>query len=133
MADLGFLDVFKDDVTYKMEFMRYLLNHYDHNFRYEMPDIVKSNSMAYLNDNNAVHQFINEYVKKDDNGHFTLKDAKVRFRGCEYYDVKVNMKTALERALKAQCLDQKKIKNVNYRNVFVGFSFADNYKYEDDN
>lgn len=86
-----------------------------------MPDIIKENSSAYLDENNKVLQFINEYIQRDEQTFFTLKDAKELFKKSEFFDIKVNLKVALEKALKTPCQEQKWVGIRKYRSVFIGY------------
>jgi putative DNA primase/helicase len=122
--DTGFIENFKTDTRYKLEFLRNILDHYDHNYSYEMPEVIRMNSALYLDDNNVVLQFVNENIQKVQNGFVTLKDMKERFKESEYYDTKVNLKTSLERILKTQCQDQKRFNNRKYRHVFEGYTLC---------
>ena len=122
--DLGFIEKFRDNQQYRMEFLRYILSHYDHNFKYEMPEIIKLNSASYLDDNNKILQFVNEFIEEDPESFFTLKQAKEKYKESDYYEPKVNLKTALEKLLKTWCLDEKKIRNTRYRSVFMGYNLT---------
>ena len=127
--DLGFMEKFKTDPSYRMGMFRYIISYYNHEFRYEMPDIIKENSSAYLDENNKVLQFINEYVQRDEQTFFTLKDAKEYFKKSECFDVKINLKTSLEKALKTSCIEDKKISGRKYRSVFMGFRLEEPVDY----
>lgn len=133
LKDMGFIENFKRNLSYRMELLRFILDHYDHTFAYEMPEIIKKNSAAYIDDNNCVLQFTNEHVVVDRNQFFTLKEAKEMFKSSEFYDTKVNLKTALERLLGTQCINQKKINNVKYKNVFDGYRlYSSDFNNSDD-
>lgn len=122
--DLGFIEKFRDNTAYRLEFLRYVLNHYDHSFKYEMPNIIKENSASYLDDNNKILQFVNEFIEEDPESFFTLKQVKEKYKESDYYEPKVNLKTDLEKLLKTWCLDEKKIRNTRYRSVFMGFKLS---------
>lgn len=94
-----------------------------------MPDIIKENSSAYLDENNKVLQFINEYIQRDEQTFFTLKDAKELFKKSECFDVKINLKTSLEKALRTLCIDQKWFGSKKYRSVFMGFRLEEPVDY----
>lgn len=126
LKDMGFTEMFHRDYAYRMEFFRYVIDHYNHSFAYEMPTIIKDNSIAYLDDNNQVLKFVNEFIVPDPDGHFTLKHAKDIFRNSDYYTPQVNLKIALEKILKTSCVDQKRVGNVKLRGVYCGFKLEIN-------
>lgn len=130
LKDMGFSEKFQYDCIYRMEMLRYILNHYDHTFAYEIPNVIKVNSGVYLDDNNKVLQFIKDHIESDCASYFTLKQAKDCFRNSEFYDAKINLKTALEKVLETECIDQKKIKGVNLRNVFFNFKLKETNLYD---
>lgn len=125
LKDLCFAEKFKNDPRYRMEFTRYILSFYDHEFRFEMPSVIKDNSSAYLDDNNKVLQFANEYIVSDPESFFTLKEAREAFKESEYNDPKVNLKTALEKVLKTVCYDQKKVGGTKFVNIYMGYKLLD--------
>jgi putative DNA primase/helicase len=119
--DMGFVETFKNDVGARLEFLRYVLRHYDHSYAYSMPDIIKDNSSSYVDEHNSVLQFVKDRVQQENNAFFTLKDAKSIFKSCEYYDSKLNLRSSLEKVLRAQCIDSKRISGVLYRYVFYNY------------
>lgn len=121
LKDMGFSELFQNDVTCRMEFLRYILQHYQHGYAYEMPEIIKANSAAYLDDNNTVLQFAREHIVVDPNSYFTLKQAKEYFKDSDFFEAKVNLKTALEKILNTSCIDQKKINSAKVRSAYCGF------------
>lgn len=120
--DMGFIDRFKETEDYRLEFLKYLLEHYDHGYKYEMPGVVRENSVAYLEENDGVLKFVRENVVEDRHGWFTLKDAKDLYRGSEYFDPRVRLKTALEKTLRTSCVEQKKIQGIKHKYVFLGYA-----------
>ena len=122
LRDMGFVDRFKETVDYRLEFLKYLLEHYDHQFRYEMPMVVRENSVAYLEENDGILKFVREYIEVDRHRWFTLKDAKDVYKGSEHYDAKTRLKTALEKTLRVQCMEEKRIQSVKYKYVFLGYA-----------
>ena len=132
LKDLGFVDRFRDEIAYRLEFLKYVLEHYDHEFRYEMPRVVRENSIAYVEDNNCILKFVRTYIKEDRQGWFTLKDAKEAFKDSEYYDPKANLKTSLEKTLRVSCVEQKRIGPVRLKYVFLGYSMKEDEEASDD-
>eukprot|EP00798_Chlamydomonas_sp_ICE-L_P021757 gene21758-28779_t len=137
LKDPGLARAFGNDDTLKMEFVRCLFCAYDHDFCFDMPSVVATDSRAYLADNDSVHLFVNAHVVKipgsdpssdpdpdsdPDSSFFTLKEAGALFRSCDFYDNKPRtFKVTLQNLLGVVCHEQKKIKGVNYTNVFMGF------------
>ena len=126
--DMGFIDRFKETEDYRLEFLKYLLEHYDHGYKYEMPAVVRENSVAYLEENDGILKFVRENVVEDRHGWFTLKDAKDLYRGSEHFSNAkiVILKRELEKALRTTCADQKMIGGTKYKNLFMGFSLKEN-------
>lgn len=122
------IERFKTDASLRREFARSLLRIFDMEYDFEMPAVVRSNSRLYLEDNDAVHQFVAEWIVKEADAAFTLKEAKVAFASAEYYNHKPStLKTDLEKALGTPCLAQKRVKSRGgepQKNVFVGFKLV---------
>eukprot|EP00798_Chlamydomonas_sp_ICE-L_P009312 gene9312-16444_t len=135
LKDPGLARAFGHDDALKMEFVRCLFRAYDHDFCFDMPSAVATDSRAYLADNDSVHLFVNAQVVKipgsdpssnpdsdPDSSFFTLKEAAALFRSCNFYDHKPRtFKVTLQNLLGVVCHEQKKIKGVNCTNVFMGF------------
>ena len=130
LMDDTFLMKVRADNRYKMEFLRYLLDSYDDNFGFEMPEVVRNAGKEYIEDNDAVFKFVEEHIIASESGHFVLKEAKDRFRGCEYYNYKPGtLKNNLLKCLKLQkdnvkCIAQKKVSGCKLCNVFEGFELV---------
>jgi hypothetical protein len=101
----------------RMEFMRLFLDTYDHNYQYEMPDVIRLNSQMYLEENDGVFKFLQEHIQQDRNGYFTLKEVKERFK-------KRGLRNALQKILKVRCDDQRMINGKNEKNVFMGYKMV---------
>ena len=131
VKDPNFVEQFKEDDVIKMEFSRYILNHYNHAYKFEMPDIIKKTSSMYIEENNNILNFVKESIVKDVNGFFTLKDAKEKFKDSQYFNNKLtNLKNELQKILKAECFEQKKFAGNKYRSVFIGYKL--NYNENND-
>ena len=106
----------------KMEFLRHLLDHFSLEYNFEMPDSIRNNCEYYLKANDGVAQFVDEFIVKDPEGHFTLKEAKELFTRQEYFNKRIGtLKTDLEKLIKTICYAQKWINNKNVSNVFLGY------------
>jgi putative DNA primase/helicase len=123
--DDGFIYRMREDPRFKMEFLRYLLDNYDHDYEFAMPDVVKSNSAMYLDENDGVYNFAEEYIVKDENSYFTLKQAKDAFKMSEHFNGKLlTLKNDLQKLLKCVCVEQKKINKRVERSVFSGYKIV---------
>ncbi|PNH00121.1 hypothetical protein TSOC_014106 [Tetrabaena socialis] len=63
-----------------MEFLRLLLDEYDHSYTFVMPEGIRQNSSLYLEENDGFLKFVDERVVADEEGWFTLKSAKEAFK-----------------------------------------------------
>lgn len=121
LRDDNFLSELRDTPKYKMEFLRLLLNTYDHNFQFEMPQCIANNSKDYIEENDNVFKFVNEHIVKDKDGHFTLKQAKEAFKASEFFNGKLQtLKNDLIKCLRTPCIEQKKINGKKEVYVFEG-------------
>lgn len=79
----------------------------------------------YLEENDGVRRFIAEHIVKDNEGFFTLADAKEIYKTKDYNANRVNqLKVDLQKHLGVECVSCKKVKGKVYRNVFVGYSIS---------
>ena len=76
LADTEITYRYREDDEQRMEFLRYLLDHYDHEWKYDMTDVIKKSSEQYLDDNDEIRNFVNEYLVKNSDGYVTLKEIK---------------------------------------------------------
>ena len=126
--DAGLVEAFKADGAMRMEFLRTLLHAFAYAYKFDMPDSLKKTSAMYLNANDAVAMFVEEHVAASPDSAFLLKEAKERFKTCEYFNGKLStIKTDLERHLSVRCLEQSRVKsrgNENLRGVFKGYKLV---------
>jgi phage/plasmid-associated DNA primase len=135
LRDDKFITQIREDTKMKMEFLRLFLDLYDHDYQYDMPEIIKKNSQMYLEENDGVFKFVQEYIEKDESGFFTLKDLKERFKKSEYYNNKIQtLKNDVQKILKIKCEEQRKIHGRNYRYVFMGYNlrYSNDYNIDDE-
>jgi phage/plasmid-associated DNA primase len=123
--DTAINTAFKTSTALRMEFIRLLLRNYEHAFAFDMSRSVKENSKQFLSDNNAVVQFAEEHVVRDDDAVFLLKEAKEAFKRCDYFNFKLKtFKQDLERVLGTVCQEQKRVQSrggAKFTGVFDGF------------
>ena len=130
--DSDLIQSFKNDDLLKAEFLRVLLLNYSHEFQFGMPQFVVNNSRLYLEDNDAVHRFMTEFLTPDPSAYFSLKDAISIFKTVDYYNRKPKtLKTDLQKLLGAICHEQKKISGLNCTNIFMGFRLGSVQEGED--
>jgi phage/plasmid-associated DNA primase len=121
--DSSFIDEIKKNNALKMEFLRYLLDHFDIKYEFKMPKVIEDNSKIYLDENDSINKFIKEHIIADKDGHFLLSEAKSLFKSKEYYNNKLNqLKNDLVKALGCICNDIKTIKGKTHRSVFMGYN-----------
>jgi phage/plasmid-associated DNA primase len=120
----GLLEDYKEvDNDMRMEFFRILSENYNHNYGFSPPQVIRNNSNVYLQDNDKVFNFIQDFIRKEKNGFFTLKDAKDVFKNSGYFNGKIStLKDDIQKALNTVCVEQVKLHGTNTRNVFLGFS-----------
>jgi phage/plasmid-associated DNA primase len=124
--DSTFFDMLAHDDGLKMEVMRYFLEHFDIGYEFIMTDNIAENSRLYLEGNNNVLNFINEFVSKDECEFFTLKSAREMYQAQNYDNMKIStLKQDIENTLEIKCLDQKTFKTIKYKNVFMGFKLVE--------
>lgn len=125
LRDDTFIGEMRSNPNVRMEFLRLLLDNYDHSFQYDMPDVVALNSRMYLEENDNVFNFVQAFITKDENSFFTLKDAKATFKSSEYNNNKLQtFKNDLQKLLKTPCEEQKKINGKKQNSVFSGWKLS---------
>lgn len=128
--DGSYFEELKEDDGLKMESLRLFLDYFRKEYEFQMPEVVKKNSMVYLDENDGLRKFVKECIVKDVDGSFTVTEAKALFKSKDYYSQARlgNVKEGLERILECESLAVKKIKGKTQRNVFVGYRLQ--YDYE---
>jgi hypothetical protein len=108
---------FQDNPVLKMEFLRHLLDHYEHDNEFAMPDIIRDNSKLYLEENNEVFTFVEERLEYVQGQYCTLKQIRREFR--DYTKGPTKLKTELEKLLDTTCLREKRINGIKENSVFM--------------
>ena len=125
VRDTGLVEGFKSSDAMRLAFVKSLLRVYDHEWTFAMPEVVRASSQVYLQENDAVHKFVAERVRRQAGAWFTLKQAKDEFKGSEHFNGKLKtLKTDLEKALGTKCYEQKRIDGPKEINVFEGFEIT---------
>ena len=91
LKDMSFIENFRNRDNYKLEFLRYIIDHYDYSFSYMPPRIIIKNSACYLDENNVLLGFVKCYMEYSEDGFSCLKDIKEAFKNSEFYDNKYKM------------------------------------------
>ena len=126
-SDSSFIEKVLRNDEYKMEFLRYILDHYEHNVKLVdiCPDCVITASQEYLSENNEILEYVREYIQKGTSeDFFTLKDLKEDFSERKK-GVKIKLKVLkqeVQNILKCEVKDQKIKEGINYKNVFEGYT-----------
>ncbi|MBD1217862.1 MAG: PriCT-2 domain-containing protein [Aphanizomenon flos-aquae Clear-A1] len=118
LRDSSMFDDLKVDNKLRMEALRYILDAFDKSYDYSMPNTVAENSKLYLDENNQICKFIDDYIVVDKDAFFVLVDAKEQYKNMGKTQ---SMKRDLEKALGCKCVAQKKYKGKNLTNVFCGY------------
>ena len=124
-------EVLVDDI-YKMEFMRYILDHYIPNLVLGdiCPVSILDSSRLYLNDNSDILDFINDNIEAGSSAdYFTLKEAKEAYKRFDRnHRAKISgLSTKLQKALNCEFKVQYKVPGTrrNEKNVFLGYKLVD--------
>ena len=128
LMDIQFSEKFKQDINYRREFLRYILEFYDQSYLFDPPQIILDYSSIYLDENNTILQFTRKYITPSQNNICCLKEIRNAYRNSPYFDPKYkisNLKKDIEKILKTTCHEQKKINECNYCNVFIDFMLVD--------
>ena len=113
---------FRENDALKMEYMRYILDHYDHDWDFQMTDYIKESSRAYLSENDNIGNFVKEFLERDKDSFVTLKEIKELYKRSDHCDGKLGtLRTRLERVLGVSYREEMKLKGVKYRGVFEGY------------
>ena len=132
-ADDEVIKRFQESHELRMEYVRYVLDHYDHKWDYRMTDFIRNSSKEYLDDNDNIGNFVKEYLERDRDSFVTLKELKELYKRSDGYDGKLStLKTRLERVLGVRFQDQKKIDGVKHRGVFEGYRVLQNVEIDTD-
>lgn len=126
-------NIFKIDYTlsekvkfWKADYIKMLIDLYDFNYVYSCPKDIDEASKQYLDDNNEVLKFVKDFfVFTNNNDDFLLfKDIKELYKqNKEYEQSKIkDLKHLLERSMNCVVHDRKKINNVDYRGVIMGWT-----------
>lgn len=128
MADTEITYRYREDDEQKMEFLRYLLDHYDHDWKYDITNVIKKSSEENLDDKDVIRNFVNKYLVKKNDDYVTLKQIKELIQTSEFKGIKISsLKTCLERTLGVRCVELKRIGKVVTRNVFEGYKVNNDF------
>lgn len=123
LADTEVTFKYREDDEQKMEFIRYLLDNYVHDWKYDMTTVIQESSRKYLSDNDDVARFVQDCLIRRSDGHITLKRIKELLNNGDYKNSKPStLKSRLERVMGVECINQKRIAGERFKNVFLGYA-----------
>ena len=126
-ADPEVVYAFQNSDEMRMEYVRYILEHYDHTWDFKMTHFIQEHSKQYLYENDNIGSFVSECMERDYNSFVTLKELKELYKRSEFYDGKLSsFRTRIERVLGVRFIEQKTHKNVKYSGVFEGYRIVQN-------
>ena len=118
------LEKFENDLC-KMEYMRYILEHFDFDWTYTAPPDILEASKSYIRASNKVDDFTQEYLIKDPNRHITLKEIRCLIKSSEYYrhDIPTGSSTEISdvEGIEGEMYSPKYSNGENKTNVYVGY------------
>lgn len=119
--DEAFLNKFIYTQDYKLEFIRLLLEHFQYDFEFDMPDDIKESSNTYLEDHDPIQLFVSTYCSKVKK-HFTpMKHIKSAYQQSEFFDPSKPIdKIHIIKMLDLKCHPIKTVNRCTDRNVFEG-------------
>ena len=82
-----------------------------------MPHVIRTQSAAYLEDNDPVLMFVRERVIKAPGSYFTLQQAKNFL--CKHPNVQDSLKYDLQKILGVPCEKQKRINKTKVFSIFI--------------
>lgn len=130
-------NIFKIDYTlsnkvklWKADYIKMLIDLYDVNYIYSCPVEIEEASKQYIDDNNDVLKFVKDFFifTNDNNNYLLFKDIKELYKqNKEYEQSKIkDLKKLLEKTMNCVVHERKKINNVDYRGVILGWTLIDN-------
>lgn len=119
----------------KLGFMKLLLENWrklsEAGFKYDQPESMELDKLEFLDDNNILKMFVNEYIEKtnDKNDYITLADAYERFKifakdNGEAHIKKKHLKARIQKFL-PEFKKRKKINGADLRSIFIYCRFTD--------
>jgi phage/plasmid-associated DNA primase len=115
---------------WKADYIKTLIDLYDINYLYSCPVEIDEASKQYIDDNNEVLKFVKDFfVFTNSSTDFILfKDIKELYRqNKEYEQSKIkDLKNLLQKSMNCIIHDRKKINNVDYRGVIIGWTHIEN-------
>jgi P4 family phage/plasmid primase-like protien len=119
----------------KLGFMKLLLenwtNIYKMDFKYDIPESMIFDKLEFLDDNNILKMFVDEYIMKtnDKNDYITLSDVYEKFKAFakdngEAHVKKKHLKARIQKFL-PEFKKRKKINGADLRSIFIYCKFAD--------
>ena len=122
--NMSILEQFNDPIC-RCEFIKYIFEHFDFNWTYDAPQVIKEHSKKYTEECNKLGEFVKLHLEKTEK-FITMKEIKDLIKDNDEYRNQIKtgngFKRNLENTLQTGCVDQKFINNTNYKNVFMNWS-----------
>lgn len=128
---------FEEKEILKLELMNLLINTYtnlyNNGFNYTTPDIVKSNTQDYFNDNNELDNFINDTFEFKEGSFIKIDIVKNLMKSKSIKTSITILKSRLKTLLKVDFYKDKMIKNIRYCSIFYNLSLKEETESENVN
>lgn len=109
-SDRSFLEQIEQDSKLALEVVRYFLEHFDKNYAYTMPDSVRQDSSAYLDENDPIKKMVNDVIVAEPGAMFSLTQIKavVRANPSRWGTIAPGtLKSRLSKCLGAECVPSR--------------------------
>jgi hypothetical protein len=115
--------------NWKKDYMKLLISLHKNDYKHTPPISIVNASKFYIDDNNDVLKFVNEfYEKTNNNDHFIqLQTIKTLYQNNKQYEQNKlkSLKESLEKIFNTNFIEDKKIKGKKYRSVILGWKLKD--------
>ena len=122
--------------NWKQDYMKLLISLHKNDYEYKPPHSIVNASKIYVNENNEVLKFVEEFYEKTNNNDnfIQLKDIKTLYQNNKQYDqTKLKtLKESLEKIFNTNFIEDKKIKGKKYRSVILGWKQKHEEEEEED-
>ena len=122
LIDVKLTDKVKD---WAQDYMKLLLNTYSNDYKHNPPKVIVDASKTYIDENNDVLNFINEYYEKTDKSSdfVTLSKIKEHYQNNKQYEQSKlkTLKESLEKIFNTNFIENRKIGKMKYRSVILGW------------
>ena len=130
LVDPDIEDNFK---KWRNDFIRLLIDRYNDNYKYYIPEVINNSSQKYFSDNDQVSRFAEKHIKQGP-GNITIQEIKDIWKNdSDFEPIKHRDLIAdLKRIFQDDFHERKKINRTEYRNILTGFTLTMNDDNNDD-